>query len=117
MRIFKTLLVLACFLIAFSGITLAQQKEIPKATAKDNTFIVNVDFHCGGGKTRIESGLKGIEGIKKVTADLTTKNVTIEHDSEVITTAQLVRYIERIGHRTEYTSPETKIKSACSHAH
>lgn len=92
-------------------------KEIPAAKEKENTFIVNVDFHCGHGVTRLQNGLGKIEGVKKVEADLKTKNVTIEHNSEVVSTEQLVRAIEKIGHRTEYTPKDKKIKSACSHRH
>lgn len=96
---------------------IAQTQEIPKASKKDNTFIVNVDFHCGGGKSRLESGLSKIEGVQEVVADLETKNVTIKHNSKTVTTEELVLAIEKIGHRTEYTPEDRKVKSACTHKH
>lgn len=102
--------------VCFIGTSLfAQEKEIPKATEKNNTFVVNVDFHCGGGKARLENGLGKIDGVDEVDADLETKNVTIKHDSEVVSTKDLVRAIEKIGHATEYTCETTEIKSACTH--
>jgi len=91
------------------------QNPVPKATAKDNTFKAKVDFHCGGGKTRIENHFKDMKGIKSVNADLATKVVTIEHNSELISTEKLVLEIEKAGHRTEFTPKDRKVVSKCSH--
>lgn len=105
-------------LFLFSGIiSEAQERDVPKATEKENTFIVNVDFHCGGGKNRLESGLGKLDGVKSVEADLKTKNVTVKHDSDEISTEEIVLAIEKIGHRTEFTPESVKIRHACTHNH
>ncbi len=114
-------LVKIILIAAFSGLFVlngfSQTQEIPKATKKNNTFIVNVDFHCGGGKSRLEGGLSKIEGVQEVVADLETKNVTVKHDARKVSTQDIVLAIEKIGHRTEYTPKDRKIKSACTHHH
>ncbi len=109
------IILLVVFLNLLGLDSFSQEKEVPKATEKENTFIVNVDFHCGHGKYRLEKNLVKLEGVKKVNADLKTKNVTVEHDSEIIQTKEIVNAIEKIGHRTEYTPKNKKIESACSH--
>jgi len=109
--------ILSFFLIVTISNIFAQQKEIPVATAKENTFKVVVDFHCPNGKVRLEKGLMEYKGVQSVDADLKTKVVTVVHNSEEITTKAIVKAVETIGHRTEYTAAETKIKSACSHGH
>lgn len=113
-NLLKVLLIFA-FIGMFVMSVDAQVKEVPKATEKDNTFIVNVDFHCAGGVSRLEGGLSKIDGVAEVKADLKTKDVTIKHDSEEVSTKELVRAIEKIGHRTEYTPKDRKIESACRH--
>lgn len=116
----KTLVKFAAIIVFLGGLSItmfAQERNVPKATEKNNTFIVEVDFHCGGGKTRLEKGLGELEGVNKVEADLKTKKVTVVHNSEVIKTEDIVLAIEKIGHRTEYTPDDVKIRHACTHKH
>ena len=116
----KTILKFAAIIIFLSGFAvtvLAQERNVPEATEKNNTLILKVDFHCGGGKVRLEKGLGELEGVEKVEADLRTKKVTIVHDSEKLKTEEIVLAIEKIGHRTEYTPDDVKIQHACTHAH
>jgi len=114
-KLFPFILVAMAIMFISTDLLSQEVKPVPVATAKDNTFSLWVDFHCPGGKNRLETQIIEFAGVSSVTADLGTKIVTIEHDSEVVTTQDLVRIIERVGHRTEYTTPETKIKHACSH--
>ncbi len=114
----KTTLKLSAFIAIALFMTFsayAQTKPVPKATAKENTFKVKVDFHCMGGKNRIENHFKDVKGVKKVNADLATKIVTVEHDSDKISTEQVVLEIEKAGHRTEFTPEDRKVISRCSH--
>jgi len=76
---------------------------------------VKVDFHCPGGKARIEDGLKKVDGVISVVADLETKIVTVVYDGDKLNKDKIVEAIEKIGHRTEFSKPETTVKSACSH--
>ncbi|MDD3878286.1 MAG: heavy-metal-associated domain-containing protein [Bacteroidales bacterium] len=114
-NLLKFLSIIAIVFLFVTTTTAQQTKPVPPATAKNNTFSLAVDFHCPGGKSRIETKLKEYDGVKSVTADLATKIVTIEHDSELITTQDLVNIIERIGHRTEYTPADKVITSGCTH--
>lgn len=58
---------------------------------KKITTVVTVDgMHCGHCKAKVEQAIKAIEGVKKVSADLETGEVTIlskcDLDSDVIKT-------------------------------
>ncbi len=93
----------------------AQAPEIPQATAKDNVFKITVGFHCANGKKLLETKLMEIKGVTAVVADLETKIVTIEHNSEIASTKSLVEAIETIGYSTEFSNPNKPIKKACNH--
>ncbi len=116
----KTLVKFAAIIVFLGALSItlfAQDRNVPRATEKNNTFILEVDFHCGGGKNRLEKGLGELKGVKKVEADLKTKKITVIHNSEVINTEDIVLAIEKIGHRTEYTPDDVKIQHACTHRH
>lgn len=116
----KTILILfvLCItsLISLTAQTVTTQVPvIPVATAKNNVFKVKVGFHCANGKKLLEAKLSEVNGVTKVVADVETKIVTIEHNSELVTTQALVEAIEKIGYLTEYSDPNKPINKACSH--
>lgn len=92
-----------------------QVPVIPEATAKQNVFKVKVGFHCPNGKKLLETKLSEVNGVTKVNADVETKIVTIEHNSEIVSTKALVEAIEKIGYFTEYSDTTKPIQKACSH--
>ena len=84
------------------------------AQVNNSEIKIKVEFHCNGGKAKIERELLKIDGISAVTADLETKIVTIKYDSAKQTKEKLVAAIENTGHKTEFTKKETVINSSCA---
>jgi copper chaperone CopZ len=83
------------------------------ANVDESTIKIKTEFHCNGGKTKIESEISKIDGVISVVADLETKIVTIKYDSAKLNKDKLVEAIEKTGHKTEFTKEGTKIKSDC----
>jgi copper chaperone CopZ len=108
MKTLKTLLIVALpilFLLSGSKISVAQTGE--------SELKIKVEFHCNGGKSKIEREVSQVDGVKSIVADLETKIVTIKYDSSKLNTDKLVAEIEKTGHRTELSKKETVIKSDC----
>jgi len=82
---------------------------------KTEEIKIKVTFHCVNGKALIEKELLKEDGVSSVVADLETKVVTIQYDSEKQTREKLVTAIEKIGYATEFTKEGTEINKACSH--
>lgn len=103
-------------LLSLTAQTVTSQVPVtPAATTKNNVFKVKVGFHCANGKKLLEAKLSEVNGVTKAVADVETKIVTIEHNSEIVTTQALVEAIEKIGYLTEYSDPNKPINKACSH--
>ena len=109
MKILKTLLIVLP-MILFVGNTSASFVNEKEAELK-----VKVDFHCPKGKARLEEGLMKEPGVISAIADLETKIITIKYDPAKQNQDKIVAAIEKLGHKTEFTKPETQIKSACGH--
>jgi len=108
MRITKTtslaLITLFLFFIsAGNGFAQGKEKEIK----------IKTNFHCNGGKSKIESELSKEVGISSVFADLDTKIVTIKYDPSKQNKKKLVKAIEKTGHTTEFTKGNNKVTSKC----
>jgi len=72
---------------------------------------VKTEFHCNGGKTKIETEIAKLDGVTSVVADLETKIVTIVYDSAKQSKETLVAAIDATGHMTEFS--KTEVKSTC----
>lgn len=73
---------------------------------------IKTEFHCNGGKNKIETEVAKVDGVISVVADLETKIVTIVFDSAKQNQETLVAAIEATGHMTEFSKAE--VKSNCS---
>lgn len=102
----------ALFVLVGTSVSYAQSPA--KATTLTE-FKVKVTFHCANGKALIEKELIKTDGIKKVSADLETKVVTVSYDSNKTNREKIIEAIEKIGYYTEFTPKDKKIEKACSH--
>lgn len=84
------------------------------ALAKEKVISIKTEFHCNGGKSKIESEIAKLEGVNSVVADLETKIVTIKYDPAKQDKKKLVAAIEQTGHKTEFTKKSKEVKSDCS---
>lgn len=76
---------------------------------------IKTQFHCANGKALIEKELKKVDGIVDAFANIETKVVTVKYNTEKQNKESLVKEIEKIGYKTEFTKEGTEIKKACSH--
>lgn len=85
------------------------------ATEK-GVFKVKVGFHCANGKRLLETKLQEVKGVQKVEVDLETKEVSITHNAEEVSTNDLILAIEQIGYYTEFSDKTKPLqKKACNH--
>lgn len=83
------------------------------AQAKEKSIAIKTEFHCGGGKAKIESEIAKLDGVNSVVADLGTKVVTIIYDPAKQNKKKLVSAIEATGHKTEFTKKGKGPKEGC----
>jgi len=100
---------LALFLISGFGMNANAQEKV----AEILTFKLKVEFHCNGGKAKIEKALKETKGVTEAVADVDTKMVSIKYQKDVVNEEMLVEIIEKVGYRTEKTDPAKKIEHKC----
>ncbi|MCX6252743.1 MAG: heavy-metal-associated domain-containing protein [Bacteroidetes bacterium] len=81
---------------------------------KSETLKIKVEMGCGSCQAKIQSGLGKTEGVEKAVADLATKTVTITYDPAKTNKDKLVKAIETLGYRTEFTAKDAKIGHSCS---
>lgn len=115
MKNLTKLLPVLSFIVLFSFTACSQSSQGSEPDTQQPTFKVKVDFHCMGGKNRIENHFKDVEGVIEVDADLKTKVVSIVYMPDVIEKETLVLEIEKAGHRTELTPDDREVISRCSH--
>lgn len=84
------------------------------AQAKEKSIAIKTEFHCGGGKAKIESEIAKLEGVNSVMADLDTKVVTIKYDPAKQNKKKLAKAIEDTGHKTEFSKKSKEPKAGCA---
>ncbi len=83
-------------------------------TTKSETLKMKVEMGCAKCQAKIQSGLSKTDGVEKAVADLETKTVTITYNPEKTNKDKLVKVVEGLGYRTEFTSKDAKIGRECS---
>jgi periplasmic mercuric ion binding protein len=81
---------------------------------KSETLKMKVEMSCANCQAKIEKGLNGAEGVKKAVADLETKTVTITYNPEKTNKEKLVKVVEDLGYRTEFTAKDAKVGHDCT---
>lgn len=74
---------------------------------------IKLDFFCEHGKTIIEDALSKEDGVVSATADVKAQAVTIKYDSTKENQDKLVAALEKIGFKTEFSKPDTRLIKAC----
>jgi copper chaperone len=85
--------------------------------AKDASVDIKTNITCGGCVNSIETGLKDVDGIDKITANVETKVITIAYNDEKVSTADLTTKISDIGYTAELVEGGKTINTepkACS---
>jgi periplasmic mercuric ion binding protein len=84
------------------------------APGKSETLKMKVEMSCAGCQAKIQTGLNKTDGVEKAVADLATKTVTITFDPSKTNKDKLVKAIETLGYRTEFTAKDSKVGHQCS---
>jgi len=108
MKLLKNLLPVVLPVIAFLFFNCSGNAQ----TQTTSEVKIKTEFHCNGGKTKIETELAKLDGVTSVVADLETKIVTIVFDPTKQSKETLVAAIEQTGHMTEFS--KTEAKSSCT---
>lgn len=108
----KSLAIVITFLVFFLGNTFSVNAQENESEIK-----IKTEFHCAGGKAKIEKEVSKTEGVSSVVADLETKVITIKYDNKKQNKKKLVQAIEKTGHKTEFSKKKAKIKSSCGSSH
>ena len=83
-------------------------------TTKSETLKMKVEMFCANCQAKVQKGLSKAEGVEKAVADLETKTVTITYNPAVTNKDKLVKAVEDLGYRTEFTAKDSKIGHECS---
>ena len=112
MKSTRSLLSIVLPVVAFLFFNCSGNAQSPaNDAAKTAEVKIKTEFHCNGGKTKIETEVAKVDGVSSVIADLETKIVTIVYDPAKQNKESLIKAIEATGHMTEFsTSP---VKSEC----
>lgn len=94
----KLLLLLSLSLSLFAG-------QLERVVIKTNAV-------CEMCQVRIESNLRKLEGVKKVRLDLTTKNLTVKYDSEVLDVATIRQAVAGLGYNADDVPARPKVQTA-----
>ncbi|PLW93221.1 MAG: hypothetical protein C0592_06800 [Marinilabiliales bacterium] len=95
-----------------------QMLQAQTADAKEyKVYTLKVNFHCPGGKAKIESQMPEKRGVIKAIADLETKMVEVTYDPSLTDEEHIVEYFHQLGYLTEASPEGTEIKSGCSGNH
>ena len=62
------------------------------------TITIKTSAQCGSCKTRIESALKKVDGVKSAKLDLADKSVTVKYDAAVTTPEKIREAISSTGY-------------------
>lgn len=79
--------------------------------SKDATVDIKTSITCQGCVNSIETGLKDVEGIDKITANIETKVLTIAYNDEKVTKEDLTTKISDIGYTAEIVKNGSEIKA------
>jgi copper chaperone CopZ len=83
-------------------------------TTKSETLKMKVEMSCANCQAKIQKGLNKSKGVENAIADLETKTVTITYNPEKTNKDKLVKVVEDLGYRTEFTAKDSKIGHECS---
>jgi copper chaperone CopZ len=83
------------------------------AAAKSETLKMKVEMSCASCQAKIEKGLNKTKGVDKVVVDLASKTVTITYNPDKTNKDKLVKAVEDIGYRTEFTAKDSKVGHEC----
>ncbi|HBF89264.1 MAG TPA: hypothetical protein DDX39_11545 [Bacteroidales bacterium] len=108
MKSLKTFLVVILPILFLLSINKSAISQVAESELK-----IKVEFHCNGGKSKIEKDVSQVDGVKSIVADLESKIVTIKYDSAKLDKEKLVDAIEKTGHKTEFSKKDAVIKSDC----
>jgi P-type Cu+ transporter len=84
------------------------------AASKSETLKMKVEMSCANCQAKIEKGLNKTKGVDKVVVDLASKTVTITYNPDKTNKDKLVKAVEDIGYRTEFTAKDSKVGHECS---
>lgn len=62
----------------------------------DHTFLVS-GIHCAGCESSIESGLRRLDGVRRVEASHEDQRVTVRFDERRVDAGQLALHLEKMG--------------------
>lgn len=62
----------------------------------EQTFVVS-GIHCAGCESNIESGLRRLDGVRRVEASHRDQRITVRYDERRLDPGQLTRHLEKIG--------------------
>ncbi len=105
----RIILAMFIMLAAFTGLQ-AQQKS-------DGTIVIKTSAVCGQCKTRIEEGMAFEKGVKDVTLDVESKNVTITFNPKKTSPEALKKAISKLGYDADEVPADlaayNKLPSCC----
>ncbi len=82
------------------------------AFAATKSVKVMTNLTCGDCKAKIETGLKGVEGIEKTDVDVASKIVTVSYDADAISESSITKKISGLGYTTEVVTADTKVETS-----
>jgi copper chaperone CopZ len=84
------------------------------SSTKTVVLKMKVEMSCANCQAKIQTGLSKAEGVEKAVADLDTKTVTITYNPDKTNKDKLVKVVEGLGYRTEFTAKDAKIGHDCT---
>jgi periplasmic mercuric ion binding protein len=84
------------------------------APVKTKTLKMKVEFTCANCQAKIQTGLTKTDGVESAVADLKTKVVTITYDPAKTDKDKLVKVVEGLGYRTEFTAKDAPLSHECT---
>jgi copper chaperone CopZ len=113
MKKVSTLMIVLTIVSLFFG---SSRLNAQTVAPEQGVFKVKVGFHCANGKRLLETKLQEVKGVQKVEVDLETKEVSITHNADEVSTKDLILAIEQIGYYTEFSDKTKPLqKKACTH--
>lgn len=79
-----------------------------QATVKTSDLKIKSSVVCGECKERVETGLAYEKGIKEVTVDLKTKEVTVKYNPAKTTPAEIRTALSKIGYDADDVKADPK---------
>ncbi len=96
MKNLKNITLLTLVLALFSFVNLKAQN--PASPSKTATVVIKTSGECDMCKEKIESTLGKMSGVKKVTLDVATKDVTVEYITKKTSPDKLRKALAEIGY-------------------